>query len=93
MKKYGLRAQVIAYTILPTIIIGGLISSTKSEATTSVPFLGAIPLFGRLFRQDSISTINSESIVFLTPRIITGDEPYLRLNEEKKAPKLLKTEG
>ncbi|MBL7116054.1 MAG: hypothetical protein ISS35_09840 [Kiritimatiellae bacterium] len=76
-----------------TIIIGGLISSTKSESVTSVPFLGAIPLFGRLFRQDSISTINSESIVFLTPRIITGDEPYLRLNEEKKAPKLLKTEG
>lgn len=27
MTKYGLRAQVIAYTILPTIIIGGLLAS------------------------------------------------------------------
>jgi two-component system sensor histidine kinase BarA len=26
MTKYGLRAQVIAYTILPTIIIGGLLA-------------------------------------------------------------------
>lgn len=68
-----------------TIIIGGLIQNRKDKSVRSVPILGQIPLLGALFRQKTDSLSNSEIVVFLTPRIVTGDEQYLRLTEEKKA--------
>lgn len=76
-----------------TIIIGGLIKDRVDKTTRSVPLLGDIPFLGRLFRHDSVSKVNTETILFLTPRIITGEEPNLRLRDEKKQPKLLKTSG
>ncbi|MDP6526512.1 MAG: secretin N-terminal domain-containing protein [Kiritimatiellia bacterium] len=76
-----------------TIIIGGLIKDRVDKTTKSVPLLGDIPLLGRLFRHDTVSKVNTETILFLTPRIITGEEPNLRLRDEKKQPKLLKTNG
>jgi type II secretory pathway component HofQ len=75
-----------------TVIIGGLIQNRKDNTTKSVPLLGQIPLLGRLFRQDTISESDSEIIVFLTPRIVSGEESSQR-DGQKKAPKLLKTGG
>ncbi len=40
-----------------TVVIGGLISNTKSQSDTKVPFLGDIPFLGQLFR----STAKAES--------------------------------
>lgn len=76
-----------------TIIIGGLIKDRIDTSTSSVPILGSIPFLGRLFRHETVSKVNTETILFLTPRIIAGDEPNLRLRDEKKQPKLLKTNG
>ena len=76
-----------------TIIIGGMIKDRKDTSTTKVPILGGIPLLGRLFRYDTISSVNTETIVFLTPRIITGDEPFLLMRDMKKTPKPLRTVG
>ena len=42
MTKYGLRAQVIAYTILPTIIIGGLLASYFSFHRYHVHQVGSL---------------------------------------------------
>ncbi|MCH5372567.1 MAG: hypothetical protein JJ992_01220, partial [Planctomycetes bacterium] len=69
-----------------TIIIGGLIQDRKDETTRSVPFLGEIPLLGRFFRHEATQSVNTETVVFLTPRIMTGDEPQLQLKDERKAP-------
>ena len=76
-----------------TIIIGGLIKDRKDESTTSVPFLGALPIIGRLFRYETVSSVNTETVVFLTPRIITGEEPFLRMRDTKKMPKPLRSVG
>ena len=76
-----------------TIIIGGMIKDQKDKNTTSVPILGSIPLLGRLFRSDTINTVNTETIVFLTPRIISGEEPYLLMKDMKKVPKTLRSGG
>jgi type II secretory pathway component GspD/PulD (secretin) len=76
-----------------TIIIGGLIKDRKDEATSSVPILGSLPLIGRFFRYETVSSVNSETVVFLTPRIITGDEPFLRMRDLKKMPKPLRSVG
>lgn len=74
-----------------TIVIGGLIKDQKQKTVNSVPLLGDIPLLGRLFKYERNTTRKTETVCFLTPRIVTGDETYLRMQEEKKAPKFLKS--
>jgi len=60
-----------------TIIIAGMIKDTKTHSINKIPVLGSIPILGKLFSNESDEIQRTETIVFLTPRIITGDEPYL----------------
>lgn len=53
-----------------TVVIGGLISNTKSSADSKVPFLGDIPLLGQLFRSSSTANSKTELLMFLTPHIV-----------------------
>ena len=53
-----------------TVVIGGLISNTKSSADTKVPFLGDIPILGALFRASSKAEGKTELLMFLTPHIV-----------------------
>ena len=52
------------------IVVGGLIQDVKIKRTRKVPFLGSIPLLGRIFSSRSDSTQRSELVVFLVPKII-----------------------
>jgi general secretion pathway protein D len=74
-----------------TIIIGGLIRNEKSNNTVKIPLLGSIPLVGRFFRYDSDSSANKETVLFLTPRIMSGDQPLQRTAEMKKELKPLRS--
>jgi type II secretory pathway component GspD/PulD (secretin) len=56
-----------------TIVIGGLRKEQKVSSKQQTPILGSIPFLGRLFSVRSDSTENSELLIILTPRIITGD--------------------
>jgi type II secretory pathway component GspD/PulD (secretin) len=56
-----------------TIIIGGLIKEEKLKTTKKVPFIGDVPLLGTLFKNVSDSVGKTEIVIFLTPRIITGE--------------------
>ncbi|MCK5014696.1 MAG: type II secretion system protein GspD [Candidatus Omnitrophica bacterium] len=60
-----------------TIIIAGMIKDTKSHSVNKVPFFGDLPVVGRLFSNESDEIQRTETIVFLTPRIISGDESFL----------------
>lgn len=72
-----------------TVLIGGLIEDRKEENIKEVPGLSKIPLVGGLFRSKTKgSTSNPEKtelVIFLTPHIITGDEPKGLLTVEKVA--------
>lgn len=59
-----------------TIIIAGMIKDTKSLSINKVPVLGDIPIIGKLFSNKSDEIQRTETIVFLTPRIISGDESF-----------------
>jgi type II secretory pathway component GspD/PulD (secretin) len=74
-----------------TIIIAGMIENEKQESEARVPVLGRIPLLGILFRQQVRESTNRELIVFLTPRIVSGERPYLRMKDVKKDPKPLRS--
>jgi len=53
-----------------TVVIGGLISNTKSSADSKVPFLGDIPILGQLFRASTKAQARTELLMFLTPHIV-----------------------
>ncbi len=53
-----------------TVVIGGLISTSKSSASSKVPFLGDIPILGQLFRSTGKAEARSELLMFLTPHIV-----------------------
>lgn len=76
-----------------TIIIAGMIDNEKKQINHSVPFFGRIPLLGLLFKSRREEIDNKELIVFLTPRIVTGEKPYLRMKDMKKKPKPLRPVG
>jgi type IV pilus assembly protein PilQ len=53
-----------------TVVIGGLVEETKSKSTTGVPGLMTIPLFGWLFKSESLENPHDELLVFVTPKVI-----------------------
>ncbi|MGR4051750.1 DNA uptake porin HofQ [Kosakonia cowanii] len=52
-----------------TLALGGIFSQKKRNGRAQVPGLGAIPGFGRLFRQDAKEGERRELVVFITPRL------------------------
>jgi len=53
-----------------TVILGGLITRNKNQFHRKVPFLGDVPLLGRLFRFDSVSSQRNELLIIMTPHIV-----------------------
>ena len=70
-----------------TLIIAGMIQERRDESESHVPMLGRIPLLGAFFRHYRDSRDTQETITFLTPRIISGEEPVALLRDIEKAPK------
>jgi general secretion pathway protein D len=56
-----------------TLMLGGILSQADSTVLHKLPLLGDLPLVGGLFRHTSVSQINSEMLVFITPRVV--DDP------------------
>jgi len=56
-----------------TIVMGGLIEDQQLKTTKKIPIIGSIPILGVPFRQESNSLKKNELVIFLTPRIVTGD--------------------
>jgi MSHA biogenesis protein MshL len=56
-----------------TIVIGGLIKNRKSTTDTGTKWLMDIPVIGNLFKLNEKEKSKSELVIFLTPRIIYGD--------------------
>jgi len=60
-----------------TIIIAGLIKDNKTKTVYKIPLLGDIPWLGKAFQQIDDAVTRTETIVFLTPRIVGGDQSIL----------------
>lgn len=67
-----------------TIIIAGMIDEKQIKNRIQVPLLGSIPFLGALFRHDETTTENTETVILLTPRIVTGDKFFERSRDIKK---------
>jgi type IV pilus assembly protein PilQ len=52
-----------------TVVIGGLRKEEVTQEISKIPLLADIPILGALFKFQGEQTINSELIVFITPRL------------------------
>jgi general secretion pathway protein D len=74
----------LSITERQTIVIGGLIEDTKETGKSGVPFLSRIPILGALFGIQRYSVAKTETLMFLTPHVITGLEESNRITQEFK---------
>ncbi len=67
-----------------TIVIGGLIRSSRGVTSTKVPILGDIPILGYLFKSQSLTESRDELLIVLTPRIVRTVEDANDLSVEQR---------
>ncbi len=69
-----------------TIIIGGLQQTETRTIRNRLPLLGDLPLFGKFFRSTKISSVQTDLVIFVTPRVLsqTGHLPAEQEAEMKK---------
>jgi hypothetical protein len=53
-----------------TVILGGLITKTKSVTRRRTPWLSDVPVLGNLFRFDSESIRRTELLIIMTPHVV-----------------------
>ncbi len=66
-----------------TLVLGGLISDEVRDSGDKVPFLGKIPVVGRLFRSDRKEIAKKNLMVFIKPTIINDFDHASQLTEGK----------
>lgn len=55
-----------------TVVLGGIFQNNILTSQTKIPFLGDIPVIGRMFRRDMNSETKRELLIFITPRIMSN---------------------
>ena len=91
LEKDGIRAETtVRLGDGEPLVIGGLVSEKTEEVINKVPILGAIPLFGWLFKSKNFEKQTSSLYMFVTPRVMTDRGCRDRA---KKAAERLKRDG
>jgi len=53
-----------------TVVLGGILETERRETEKKVPYLGDVPVLGRLFKTTSKSNNKDELLIFVTPKIL-----------------------
>nr|WP_295608207.1 type IV pilus secretin PilQ [uncultured Lamprocystis sp.] len=56
-----------------TVVLGGVYERNKTFNKEQVPWLGDVPVLGRLFKREARQDNNTELLIFVTPKILRGD--------------------
>jgi type IV pilus assembly protein PilQ len=53
-----------------TVVLGGILETTRTKSANKVPFLADIPVLGNLFKTQSDINNKTELLIFITPKIL-----------------------
>ena len=56
------------------VILGGIMTTTSSDASGGIPILSRIPGIGRIFGSNDVTSNESELIIMIQPRIMVGQD-------------------
>ncbi|HEY2686270.1 MAG TPA: type IV pilus secretin PilQ [Steroidobacteraceae bacterium] len=60
-----------------TVVLGGILDTTKTKQANKVPFLADIPVLGNLFKNTTNINNKTELLIFITPKILReGSQLY-----------------
>ena len=65
-----------------TLVLGGLIQETTSNAESGIPLLRRIPLLGKLFGETKEEQRRTELLVLITPRVVSDRSDVREIMEE-----------
>ena len=70
-------------TAWPPTLLGGIIRNTVNSTVKKVPLLGDIPLLGNLFKSTDKQKVQTELMVFLTPRVVHDDAEARKIRDQQ----------
>jgi len=65
-----------------SVVLGGLILETTSDGKSGVPGLMHVPVFGKLFTQESKDVFRTELIVTVSPKVIENQQEMRQVTDE-----------
>jgi type II secretion system protein D len=85
--KYDRTAAQSIVSVLDgqTIVMAGLITTTKNQFHRRVPYLSNIPILGHLFRYDEVDQERKELLILLTPHVVLNEADADRIKQAEMA--------
>jgi type II secretory pathway component GspD/PulD (secretin) len=85
--KYDRSAAQSIVSVLDgqTIVMAGLITTTKNQFHRRVPYLSNIPILGHLFRYDQVAQERKELLILLTPHVVVNEADADRIKQAEMA--------
>jgi len=65
-----------------TIVLGGYRANEEMVNRKGIPFLSSIPILGTLFSSKTVSSTETQMMIFLTPRIYYADDVSVRPDQK-----------
>ncbi len=72
-----------------TLAIGGLLQNRDNTQIVKIPVLGDIPILGRLFKHKESTKVKTNTIIFVTPRILENRSATAAPRTEVSIPKAM----
>ncbi|MFA5204915.1 MAG: hypothetical protein WC708_10990 [Lentisphaeria bacterium] len=69
-----------------TVVLGGLIREDRIKFSDKVPFLGDIPVLGRLFRSEGENSVKKNLLIFVTARLVSPSGVPIRASDVRGLP-------
>ena len=73
MSRAATHAEILTQVLVndgQTVVLGGILETTKTTSTNKVPYLGDIPVLGHLFKTTTDVNNKKELLIFITPKIL-----------------------
>ncbi len=69
-----------------TVVLGGLVREDLVKYSDKVPFLGDIPIIGRLFRSEGENSVKKNLLIFVTARLVSPSGVPIRASDVRGLP-------
>ncbi|MBU2225657.1 MAG: general secretion pathway protein GspD [Gammaproteobacteria bacterium] len=77
----SIRTEVIAQSG-QSILLGGLMSENNTKSHSKVPFLGDLPILGKLFQSEKDSVSKTELIILITPKVLDNTTQWQAISDK-----------
>lgn len=84
ISKRALKTTVVVKSG-ETMVLGGLITDNKTEASSGLPFLSRIPVLGGLFGVQNQQSNRTELILMITPKTISNPQQAQEITNELRS--------